>query len=100
MLYEQSTMGEVSSCDCRKEPVNELSRERGIYDYTKETRQTLTEILSMLYTFKQEIRDHNIPGPECEKAMEPSCFKEDVALVNDLAFAIKGDLTRLMDEFR
>ena len=57
----------------------------------------MTEVLFMLNQFKREIRDYNIP--EGENAIDPTCFRDEVASVNSLAFAIRGDLTRLMDEF-
>ncbi len=88
MNYEVSSREEVK-CNV-KEP--------GIYEQTKETRQILTEVLFMLDEFKREIRDYKIP--EGEKATDPVCFKDEVMLINSLALAIRGDLTRLIDEFR
>ena len=96
MIYANVNMGEVSSCAAHTKEVVE-PKEPGIYDRTKETREILTEVLLMLDQFKHEIRCYNIP--EGEKALEPSCFKDEVAYVNELAFAIKGDLLRLIHEF-
>lgn len=92
MIYAHTHMNEVSTCNEVKEV-----KEPGIYEQTKETRQILTEVLFMLDQFKREIRDYKIP--EGENAIEPSCFRDEVACINNLAFAIRGDLTRLMDEF-
>lgn len=92
MIYAHTNIGEVSPCKEVKEV-----KEPGIYEQSKETRQILTEVLFMLDQFKREIRDYKIP--EGEKALEPSCFRDEVSCINSLAFAIRGDLTRLMDEF-
>lgn len=96
MIYAHTNMDEVSSCNPTE--VKLEVKEPGIFDQMKETRQCLTEVLFMLDQFKHEIRDHKIPTDE--KAAEPTCFKDEVACVNSLAFAIKGDLHRLMAEFR
>ena len=95
MIYANTTMGEVSPC-CEVKEVKEV-KEPGIYEQTRETRQILTEVLFMLDQFKSEIRDYKIP--ENERAADPACFRDDVACINRLSFAIRGDLTRLIDEF-
>ena len=96
MIYAHTNMDTVmdavSPCDIKHE-----TKEVGIYDQTKETRQVLTEVLFMLDHFKREIRDYNVP--EGERAIEPTCFRDEVSCINNLAFAIRGDLSRLMDEF-
>lgn len=89
MIYAQT---DTSSYDAKTE-----GKEPGIYEQTKETRQVLTEVLFMLDQFKREIRDYKIP--EAERAADPTCFRDEVACINSLAFAIRGDLTRLTDEF-
>ena len=72
----------------------------GIYEMTKETDEVLTEIMLMLDVFKREIRAYAVPTEgEC-KPIEPTCFKDSVAMVNSKAFAIKGDLARIIGEFR
>lgn len=97
MIYAHVNMDELSSCTHNPERPVEI-KEPGIYEVAKETRQALTEVLFMLDEFKREIRDYKIP--EGEKALEPTCFRDEMACINSLAFAIKGDLSRLMSEFR
>ncbi len=104
MIYAHTNINEMSACDEGKEikKVKEAkeakeAKELGIYEQTKETRQILTEVLFALNQFKREIRDYNTP--EGESSIEPSCFKDEVSYINSLAFAIRGDLIRLMDEF-
>ena len=98
MIYAHTNINEMSDYDEGKEikKVKE-TKEPGIYEQTKETRQVLTDVLFTLNQFKREIRDYN--APEGENAVEPSCFKDEVAYINSLALAIRGDLLRLMDEF-
>lgn len=74
-------------------------KERGIYETTMETRETLTEVLNMLEVFKREIKARAC-AEKAEKAMGPTCFKDEVFTLNDLAFAIKGDLSSIISEFR
>lgn len=97
MIYAHVNMDECSCSTKYTEEKIEV-KEPGIYERTRETRQILTEVLFMLDEFKREIRNYEIPNDE--KAFEPVCFKDEVACVNSLAFAIKGDLSRLMCEFR
>ena len=96
MIYAHVNMDEVSSSTKYTEEKFDV-KEPGIYEKAKETRMILTEVLFMLDQFKREIRDYNIT--EGEKPFEPSCFKDEVSYINSLAHAIRGDLTRLMDEF-
>lgn len=97
MIYAHTNMNEVSPCTERTEEKTEI-KEVGIYGQLLETRQVLTEVLFMLDQFKREIRNYE-ETPYCEKVLEPSCFRDEVGYVNSLAFAIKGDLARLIDEF-
>lgn len=97
MIYAHVNMDELSSCTINPETKIEV-KEPGIYEQTRETRQILTEVLFMLDEFKREVRDYKIP--EGEKALEPTCFRDDVACIHQLALAIRGDLSRLMSEFR
>ena len=93
MIYERTTMDTVSTCNEPKLEIKEL----GIYEQMKETREVLTEVLFTLDQFKREIGNYDIPKDE--RALEPTCFKEEVSQIKMLAFAIRGDLGRLMDEF-
>lgn len=97
MIYAHTNMDTVSPCDTKLETKELEVKEVGIYAQTNETRQVLTEILFMLDQFKHEIRNYDVP--EGAKNVEPTCFRDEVAYINTLAFAIKGDLSRLMDEF-
>ena len=96
MIYAHVNMGEVSSCTKNTEETFE-PKEPGIYERTRETREILREVLVILDTFKNEIRNCNIP--ENERTLEPTCFRDEVAYVNELAFAIKHDLSHLINEF-
>ena len=71
----------------------------GIFAQMKETDEVLTDIMFMLDMFKHEIRGYDIPQGECKPA-EPTCFRDAIAMVNSKAYAIKGDLERLIGEFR
>ena len=93
MTYANTNISEVP---CTESKIQNAT-EPGIFDMTKETRANLIEILYMIDLFKREIRDYKIPTDE--KAVEPTCFKDEVASIHGLAAAIRGDLCRLLDEF-
>jgi hypothetical protein len=75
-----------------------MKKAQGIYDRAKETRCILEEISTMLCEFKSEITGHQTPSGE--KTQPATCFKDEMACVVSLAVAIRGDLSRLMKEFR
>lgn len=76
-----------------------ISDEPRIYAVAKDTREILQEVMTTLDNFKNEIhvRDKNNSDPTFT---EPRCFKDDVLQTHELALAIRGDLYRLIQEFR
>lgn len=87
-------------CSCSTKNIPEIQEIKavGIFEQTKETDEVLTEIMHMLDRFKREIRNYPVPTDEY-KAIEATCFRDAVTMVNEKAFAIKGDLDRIMAEF-
>jgi hypothetical protein len=71
----------------------------GIFEQVRETDEVLTEIMTMLDQFKHDIRAYDIPKDEC-KPIEPTCFKDAICIVNSKAWAIKGEIARIIGEFR
>lgn len=91
-----------SSCSTRNEEIPMVDPEvkaPGIFEQMRETDEVLTEIMQMLDLFKREVRSYDIPVDEC-KPIEPTCFKDAVSIVNSKAYAIKGDLARIIGKFR
>lgn len=80
------------------EPCEPITEARGIYNYSNETREVLSEVLEMLCRFRREVGYYDVETKEA-RANEPTCFKDEVAMIHALAFAIKGDLLRIMKEF-
>ena len=89
---------ERSSCSVANIPEIPETKVAGIFEQARQTDKVLAEIMYMLDTFKREIRNYPIPTDEY-KEIEPTCFKETVMALNDKAFAIKGDLERILAEF-
>ena len=78
-------------------PTNEV-REPTIFEVANETKATLHEVLEMLCVFSREIE--NRPDTEAKLGMpEACCFTDDIHIARDLAFAIRGDLKRLISKF-
>lgn len=75
-------------------------KELGIYEKTRDTRDVLLKTLELLNVFKAEVCGPWETEGMCFDLTEPTCFKEEVERINDLAYAIKGDLTRLIETFR
>lgn len=98
MIYAHTNMNEVSPCTERTEEKPGINGV-GIYGQMLETREVLREVVCMLDQFRREIRSYD-EIPDYGKVDEPSCFRDEVNYVNNLAFAIRGDLARLIDEFR
>ena len=89
---------ERCSCSTSNTPQIQEVKEVGIFAQTQETDAILTEIMHLLDRFKQEIRNYSVPTEE-HKTVEATCFRDAVAIVNSKAYAIKGDLERIMAEF-
>lgn len=72
-------------------------RETGIYEKSMDSLKNLRDIYEILELFRREIDSHADTGA---KWSEPTSFVENVQMINDLVYAIKGDLGRLMKLFR
>lgn len=101
MIYA-NTMNEpdIPVCEARsaeKKHIETECKERGIYDIAHETRDVLIEVMNMLDSFKHEIRDDTCP--DGWKYTEPSCFRNELIMIKEMALAVKGDLNRLIGEF-
>lgn len=78
---------------------NEIdSTSKGIYATSHDTWKCLLEIIAMLDTFSNEISPR--PSGDITKRADPESFIDNINQNCDLAFAIKGDLQRLMNQFR
>ena len=86
------------SCSTKNEPVfmGEI-REETIFETVKETKMALEDIFVMLQDFSRAIEFR----PEKEESITPEsyCFRDDIRISRELAFAIREDLKRLMAKF-
>lgn len=89
---------ERCSCSTKNTPEIQEVKAIGIFEQMRETNEVLTEVLYMLDRFKREIRNYPVPEEKCN-AIEATCLRDEVTMVNEKAFAIKGDLERIMAEF-
>lgn len=77
-------------------------KERGIFDITFDTKDTLMQTLLMLDKFREQIKSSKT---ECTPPYDPARdtigdFRSDVESINDLAHAVNRTLGRLMDMFQ
>lgn len=76
----------------------EKNAERGLFSTARETWECLLDICRMLDDFSNEIEVR--PEGDISKRQDPESFADTIRQNNDLAFAIRGDLYRLIEKFR
>ena len=82
--------------ECRLTPNEPVISEPGIYVKAMDSLKNLRDIYESLERFRREIGMHE---ETAAKWSEPNSFVENVNMINDLTYAIKGDLGRLMKMF-
>lgn len=88
-----TNMDMVGECNLK---VNEPVCEPGIYLKAVESLHNLREIYEELEVFRREIGIHE---ETAAKWSEPTSFMENIDMIQDLTYAIKGDLGRLRKLF-
>lgn len=74
-------------------------RESGIYNVVRDTSNVLYEIMEMLACFGNEVSNDTCRQEKITPT-EPRTFKENVHLNNEIVYAIRNDLKKIMSEFR
>jgi hypothetical protein len=74
------------------------SNEKGMFETAANTLECLQDVLDVLDQFIREI--DATPDKNESRRPTPACFKENMTMIEDYAFAIKGDLNKLIKKFR
>jgi hypothetical protein len=74
------------------------TNEKGIFETAGNTLECLQDVLDVLDLFLHEL--DSIPEKRESKRPTPACFKENMTMIEEYAFAIKGDVNKLIKKFR
>lgn len=74
------------------------SNEKGMFETAVNTLECLQDVLDVLGVFLHELDNTPVVGETGRP--KPECFRENMTMIEDYAFAIKGDLNKLIKKFR
>lgn len=74
------------------------SNEKGMFETAVNTLECLQDVLDVLGVFLHEL--DNSPEKSDLSRPKPECFRENMTMIEDHAFAIKGDVNKLIKKFR
>lgn len=74
------------------------SNEKGMFETAVNTLECLQDVLDVLGVFLHELDNTPVVGETCRP--KPECFRENMTMIEGYAFAIKGDVNKLIKKFR
>lgn len=95
-MYETNNTTEAKMVP--KELCEACTNEKGMFETAGNALECLQDVLDVLGLFLREL--DATPDKSESRRPTPCCFKENMTMIEDYAFAIKGDVNKLIKKFR